>query len=368
MTYSAITAGFVAIFALYVLFLRRRAVGNLVGLPSPSWVFGNMLQLMLPPLYGDHEFKWQKLYGPVYRLKGCFGQDRLMVSDPAALQYILNSPQFEHEPMLDNKVHLMFGEGSVSAAKGTTHRHLRAALNSFFTATATRNYQPLIEQIAQKMTEELSLFESESTDICPLFRTATLGVVSETIFGYATEDLGEEFVANNSQVMGLASIQSAGHIMADAIGAYLPTWLLNVAIHLPTDCFKVICRAKYLSNQLGRQIVRERAHTVRHGLELTDMFGLFVNAQESEAKKNTISEKELAAQTAIILIAGQDTTANTLVFGLLELARDSEFQQKLRAEVRAARSTRCPMTYDTLPLLNAFIKVCVFYVEKIQII
>jgi hypothetical protein len=34
---------------------------------------GHMLQLLLPRTYGDYEFKWQKLYGPVYRLRGCFG-------------------------------------------------------------------------------------------------------------------------------------------------------------------------------------------------------------------------------------------------------------------------------------------------------
>jgi hypothetical protein len=28
---------------------------------------------MMPPMYGDYEFKWQKMYGLVYRLKGCFG-------------------------------------------------------------------------------------------------------------------------------------------------------------------------------------------------------------------------------------------------------------------------------------------------------
>jgi hypothetical protein len=70
---------------------------------------GNMQQLLLSSTYGEYEFRWQKLYGPVYRLKGCFElvrlhrtfsllipsqQDRLMVSDPVSLQYILNSTHF----------------------------------------------------------------------------------------------------------------------------------------------------------------------------------------------------------------------------------------------------------------------------------
>ncbi|KAJ7790708.1 hypothetical protein B0H14DRAFT_2625759 [Mycena olivaceomarginata] len=73
---------------------------------------GNMTQLKLPP-YGRYELDWQKIYGPVHRFKGCFGQDRLMISDPVALQYILNSPQFKLGPGLENLVHLLYPKGSI---------------------------------------------------------------------------------------------------------------------------------------------------------------------------------------------------------------------------------------------------------------
>ncbi|KAJ7473355.1 cytochrome P450 [Mycena latifolia] len=345
MSYGIIAAGSIAILVLYVVFPRRSTIQNLVGPPSPSWIFGNMLQLMVPPQYGDHEFRWQRLYGAVYRVKGCFGQDRLMVSDPAALQYILNSPLFEHAPMLDNKVHLMFGEHSVSAAKGDTHKRLRAAMNPSFTAAAVRNYQPLIESVAQTITEELEeTSDPESMDICPLLNAAALDAVSKGMSQY------------HQRIQALASIQSAGHILADAIGAYIPAWILAMAVHLPTAGFEIIRKAKYLSNRLGRKIVQEKVDSVRQGLELNDVFGLLLSTEKSRNTKNTLTREELAAQTAIILVAGQDTTANTLTLGLLELARNPEFQDKLRAEVHSARAGNRHLAYDTLPLLNAFIK------------
>jgi hypothetical protein len=34
---------------------------------------GNMLQLQFAENYGDYEFQWLKQYGPMYRVKGCFG-------------------------------------------------------------------------------------------------------------------------------------------------------------------------------------------------------------------------------------------------------------------------------------------------------
>jgi hypothetical protein len=47
--------------------------------PSLTFCFpsGNMLQLLLPPQYGDHEFTWLKKFGPVYLVKGCFGVSSL---------------------------------------------------------------------------------------------------------------------------------------------------------------------------------------------------------------------------------------------------------------------------------------------------
>jgi hypothetical protein len=118
------------LFACLVLSWRARgaAIRKIPGPPSPSWIFGeistshtfldalnnpgNMLELMRPPVYGDYEFEWQKLYGPVYRV--------LMVSDPVSLQFIVNSPHFGVGPTLKIFLYLLFGDKSVVGATGIT--------------------------------------------------------------------------------------------------------------------------------------------------------------------------------------------------------------------------------------------------------
>ncbi|KAJ7843790.1 hypothetical protein B0H14DRAFT_3868495 [Mycena olivaceomarginata] len=107
-----------------------------------------MTQLKLPP-YGRYELDWQKIYGPVHRFKGCFGQDRLMISDPVALQYILNSPQFKLGPGLENLVHLLYPKGSIMSLTTEDHKRIGAALGVSFTAAAIRNYMPIFERAAQ---------------------------------------------------------------------------------------------------------------------------------------------------------------------------------------------------------------------------
>ncbi|KAJ7106643.1 cytochrome P450 [Mycena epipterygia] len=89
----------------------------------------------------------------------------------------------------------------------------------------------------------------------------------------------------------------------------------------------------------------------------TDVYSLLLNPDKSEKTGKGLSDEELAAQTSIILVAGQDTTSNTLAFALLELARHPEFQDKLRAEIHSTLGGgHGNVAYDNMSLLNALIK------------
>lgn len=116
---------------------------------------GHMLQLHLAPRYGDYEFTWLEKFGPIYRLKGCFGEDRLMVSDPIALQYILKSASLSTDPPSQmppswcagrqmwrlSKVAFLISIEMITVCLGDAHRRVRTALNPGFTAMAVKNYQ-----------------------------------------------------------------------------------------------------------------------------------------------------------------------------------------------------------------------------------
>ncbi|KAJ7260302.1 cytochrome P450 [Mycena haematopus] len=343
----------------YSLHRRSKAsLRNIPGPPSLSWTFGNMLQLLLSPQYGDHEFAWLKEFGPVYLVKGCFGQNRLMISDPLALQYIMNSPHFGHGATSENIIDLIFDPNTVVAAKGETHKRLRAALNIGFTSSAVRNYQPIFERVAEKITRRLDKCSGSLTDLYPILSHAALSAISEAVLGCSAHDLGEAFETNNQRIITLSSRQSSTQIIADAIASRLPKMVRVGAMHLPTATFKVLRMVKSLARQIGRQAVADKLAAIQEGRNTrTDVFGMLLDPEQSDLKKNSLTEEELVAQTGILMIAGQDTVTNTMVFGCLELARHPEFQYQLRAEVHA--SLRGPSrTYspESMPLLNAFIK------------
>ncbi|KAJ6507552.1 cytochrome P450, partial [Mycena vulgaris] len=352
--YAALIASLAVIFNL----VRRResVVWRIVGPPSPGWIFGHLLQLLLSESYGDHEFNWLKVYGPVYRIKGCLGQDRLMVSDPAAMQHILNSPHFVYAPVFQHITNLLCGEKSLAGGKTSVedHRVLRAGLSPAFTAAAVRHYQSVFEKEADMITEKLESSPATSMNISPLLDIATLGAVSEALLGYSTEDLGNDFVMHQHQIMTLASTRSAAQIFIASVGAYLPMWLLGAMIHLPTAAFKILHQVRLNAHRIGAQAVREKMEAASHGLEINnDVYSLLLQDKTAKALK----PDQIVEQTAELILAAQDTTSNTLSFALLELARNREFQDKLRAEIHASVGAgHKKIVYDSIPLLNALIK------------
>jgi hypothetical protein len=96
---------------------------------------GNLPQLLLSKEYGANEFHWQEKYGPVYSIKGCFGvrpshfrshfsaliiwqESRLMVSDPVAVKYIINSPISVLGPSVQRAMIFLAGHGNILGTEG----------------------------------------------------------------------------------------------------------------------------------------------------------------------------------------------------------------------------------------------------------
>ncbi|KAJ7190798.1 cytochrome P450, partial [Mycena pura] len=362
MSYTTVFSALIATLALFWITRRRSPIVNIAGPPSPSRIFGNMLQLLVSPQYGDYEFEWRKIYGSVYRVKGCLGQDRLVVSDPVALQYILNSSNFHYPPTSQAMRIWSTGLKSVVVCDGDDHRQLRSSLNPAFTAAAVRQYQPVFVKIAQNVSFT-STIRNFRTERMSLLDYRTVGQLRRAPSRYVSSIDG---VADSTLLLiglyrHLATSQSASQVLFDSIAARLPQWLLNQAIHLPTKTFGALRAQLHFANREGWRLVREKTEAANLGLEIEgDLYGVLCEhalVNSGRLGSNSLREEDIAAQTSIIMIAGQDTTANTLDFGLIELAKNPQLQESLRTEIHAAIGTdHKNVPYDSMPLLNAFIK------------
>ncbi|KAJ7658476.1 cytochrome P450 [Mycena olivaceomarginata] len=353
----------VALLVGYWVVRQRSSISHIRGPPSPSWIFGAPKTFIpLSSSYGDYEFKWFKIYGPVYRLKGCFGQNHLMVSDLLACQHILKSPLFALSPTAENILRLAVGDGTILGMRGKSHQRLRNGFNPGFTATAARSFQPIFDNVAQAasfITQELELSGTAPIDIVPPLSIATFTAIAggnlNPILSKESSDTLESRVGYDRVA---ASTQTAGHILADALGACLPTWLLRAALHLPMKTFKAARKASHLAQSLGAQAVKEKHDSVQQGLNIDgDIFGIIREDLHSNTERIPLTGEEIVNQTQTIMTAGQETTTKTIAFGLWELAKDPKLQESLRAEINSGPGKAGQNgAYDQMPLLNAFIK------------
>ncbi|KAJ7194666.1 cytochrome P450 [Mycena pura] len=349
------------------LFVASRAkpspVAKIPGPSSPSWIFGNLLQLVFPRIYGEFEFEWQKTYGPVYRIKGVFGEDRLMVSDPVALQRITNDRSFIRVASQRKMGQLVFGEGSVFCIEGEQHRRLRAALSPAFSPAVVRSFSPIFAEVAQRIVHEWDKACSAGSpvriDVCEVLDRATLDIISEAALGSplnTVENPQHPLAQSHLKVLSAAFGRTKNDLIVDVIVAKIPSLILHALVLLPSAAFRALRNFRGVTDRMSSRLLREKTELQQSGLDQSnDMLGILITGI-SDARKKNMTADELAEQIRLILLAGQDTSANALAWCLYELAKDGDYQQKLRAEIQMSRGSARGMDYDSMPLLNALLK------------
>ncbi|CAK5271744.1 unnamed protein product [Mycena citricolor] len=367
---------------------RRSNVARIPGPPSRSWLLGNMMDFFLPPEYGTYEMAWQREYGPVYRLSGCLGTDRLMLSDPLALQALMHGHDFEHDRVLGTTVGFIFGKDSVIATRGGSnpclpspgvecvsdgdayiashstgadHKRLRAALSSMFNAGATRGYVSVVQKAALEVVDFLDSqgVDGRATDVCPALHSAALRIISEIVVS-DPDAVSTEYSHVNAQLAELPCNRTPASLVTECIMSLLPpVFMKSMLAYAPGSPPSVFRQARDLGTRFGHDIVRRKLEEAEaDGVELDgDVLGEMLKSVRTKGNKHQLTDGLIADQAAVLIFSGQETTASTLTFSLWELARNPELQAELRDEiVSKADIDPDPSVLENMPLLNAFIK------------
>ncbi|KAF9257256.1 cytochrome P450 [Marasmius fiardii PR-910] len=344
-------------------FTSRRDVVNIQDIPGPvdnaSWLYGNLPELLSSHPYGKFQFEWQKQFGSTYRLKGCFSKDLLLISDPAALRFIVNSPTlFDLSPNRSFVIQTLLGEESLLALRngGPSHRRIKNALSPAFTLSRLQPYIPIVRDIARKATSKImqrcldshSKGEQNATvNIYHLFQLVTSDTIGEVGFGHkfnAVETNGEDKVVQSHQnLLVLGSRRTKSAILRDGVLAYLPRGLLNVMRYLPTQTSKTL--------EIFLKLTVEWAADCQKAQKL-DSNATDQGLLGSVAKR--LSHESICRQTPTLLVGGQDTTANALSWAIYELAKRPTWQDQVRKEIFKAQDV--DLNLDKLGYLNAHIK------------
>ncbi|KAI0002552.1 cytochrome P450 [Russula compacta] len=320
---------------------------------------------------GSYDVKWQETYGMVARIHAPFGDERLWISDPKAIQYILQTSRYNFVKPYAARFALNAATGrGVNGAEGQDHYRQRRILLPAFGPSESRAQIPVFKQCACELVQEFknrteSLRNGSREENIPEFLSpAVLNALGLAAFDYDFCDDVEdrvEFAASLRDFMAKGfGLPSDWKVFCQGVMVHVPPWLLDMMIYFPSSGLAFLRRHVQLSNNIARRLIQSRLPETDN-VDKRDALSRIVIANSSESGRWRLTDKELAPQLATLLGAGHETTVTSLGWILFELAIHPDEQCRLRNEIYDARTAghvdnTGTVNYDALPFLNAVIK------------
>ncbi|KAJ3722183.1 cytochrome P450 [Lentinula guzmanii] len=354
---------------------KRTVLDRIPGPASKSFILGNMGELMQNQA-GLTEFSWQETYGNVVRFKAPFGMDRLLVSDPKALQHILMTSGYRWRKYRERKElsRLTSGKGLLWA-DGNTHKRQRKVMLPGFGTPEAKNFLPLFfscaATISRRWSDILLTSENQSCvfNIPEWASRATLDAIGQAAFDYnfgAADDHESELgkVYQNMLLKTFGS-PSDGTLIALELFRLLPSFIVEfINDYNPMSRLTPVHKVTKVANAVAKELVSTKYNALLEDKSKHDIMSLLVKANAGENPKARLTDAELISQMRVLLLAGHETTANSLSWLLYELVRNLDLQRKLRAEIRASEKVAASRgdselnihDLESMPLLGATVK------------
>ncbi|GAA5969353.1 hypothetical protein JCM8115_003109 [Rhodotorula mucilaginosa] len=376
--------GYVAYILLYT--LLHPHLSNLREVPGPkreSFLWGS-LPTILEAEPGRPGVKWMDEFGSVVRYTGFFGEDRLMLCDPAALNHVLVSRSYDYPKPEEVRgdLAMILGKG-ILFAEGDDHRRQRRIMNPSFGPAHLRELVPTFFQYSHQLRDlwkELLLDEGSShrdehafkdkesedryyasregskegervLNVVAWLNKLTLDIIGDAGFGYkfhsldpnSTNALGRAFngmfspnaSARRPSASRLMYQRFLGKVVRAVPILKIADWIPNERIRKVREAFKTVESEsnKIIEYKIGDEVEKDGVDSVRGG---KDLIALLLKSTQGEGKAR-MTQEELRGQLTTFLLAGHETTSTATTWTLFALAQKHEIQTKLRNELREAR-------------------------------
>ncbi|KAA8524064.1 hypothetical protein F0562_010506 [Nyssa sinensis] len=266
--------------------------------------------------YGKNYFTW---LGPVPRVN---------IMDPELINDILNKNNI-FKKVNQNPLHnlLVAGVGSYEDEKWAKHRKI---VNPAFYLEKLKDMLPAMHLSCSEMMSKWEVLVSEKgsceLDVWPNLHNLACDVISRTSFGSSYEEGRRIFELQKEQA------QLAQEVF-DSF--YIPGWRF-----LPTKRNKRMKKNYQDVQALLRGIINKRERAMKLGeAGANDLLGLLLKSNLKEIKeqgndKNAgMTIEEVIEECKLFYFAGQETTANLLVWTMVLLSMHQNWQVKAREEV-----------------------------------
>jgi cytochrome P450 len=292
------------------------------GLPQPPAIgLPRMLQILrFNQRQIEFVFRARRELGEVFRMEGVIGQ-MAVTSHPDHVRSLFTAKP-DQVPSLTGESPLrpIVGPNSVLTALGERHMRQRKLLLPSFHGEAVARYAQMIADAAEREIESWPV--GQPFPLAPRMQAITLDVIMAGVFGIegrTTAGTPEHGLRTSTKRLLTAStspIAQVGELLN--LGREEPRGLLRAAL-------ATVDRPTYA-------VISERRRAADLD-ERTDILSLLLRAQTEDGE--TLSDREVRDELLTLVLAGHETTANSLAWTWERLVRTPAAYDRLRDAVRS---------------------------------
>ncbi|MET0340442.1 MAG: cytochrome P450 [Polyangiales bacterium] len=252
----------------------------------------------------------------------------LLVNSPALIDRIVRDRNCWRSEDTRRALRSFLGDGLLSL-EGPTHlRHRRLMAPAFHKERIKAYARIMVDETVASLS---SWRVGETRDVRGEMMHLTLSVVSRALFGTSSASHAHDIDVSLRQILPWV--------------ARMFNLLAAMPLHMPMMHTPATRRAIRKLDRIVRKIVAERrAHPEDRG----DLLSMLLAARDEDG--SALSDDEICAEALTIMLAGHETTANTLTWAWHLITKHPEVQEALAAEVRGVLGDR-DVSFDDLAKL-----------------
>lgn len=255
----------------------------------------------------------------------------VLVSDPEFIKQILAQTERNYyKGKIYDLTRPLIGNGLVTN-QGASWRAHRKMANPAFTEVSLQDYEPHIQDATKACVAKIEAHLDQDLDSTRYMMDLTFDVVAKSLFSTQLGNRASE----------LASCFAEGQ---DYLG-----WLfwtpLTPPLSLPTARNKRFIKARDTLTSYISDLIEKR----RNSEPQNDLLQKLIDASDDNQKG--FSQQQLIDEVLTLMIAGHDTTALTLCYGLEQLAGSKTTVDKMRDEIQRVCGDKA-VTIKDLPKLK----------------
>jgi cytochrome P450 family 110 len=269
-----------------------------------------------------------------------FGETIVFVNHPQAIQEILTNDRKKFAALGHNNGILqpLTGDYSIFMLDGERHRRHRQLMMPSFHGDRMRTYGELICQLTDKVFSQLPLNQVfAARDVT---QEISLQVILKTVFGVYEGERSEQLKQQLKLIADLFRSPFTSSFL------FFPFLQKDLGAWSPWGKF---LRDRQQLDQLLYAEIAERRENLDPNR--VDILSLLLSAQDEAG--NRMSDEELRDELMTLLLAGYETTATAMAWGLYLIHQHPQVHEKLRLELQSLGDNPDPMSIFRLPYLTA---------------